>query len=479
MDRLKLNQHNDLWKRAQARLSPQIGTDVFDRWLAGCQILNIQDQSILIGVPTQITLIWIESNFLSLIAQALAEELQQAIKVKLELCPVLAGVFEERLKNPLASSPAHIQSSEELMARPLEEKNTAAAPPEATQRDLAVEGMNSRYLFENFVAGPNCRYAWAAAKAVADNPAKTYNPFFIHGATGLGKTHLMQAIGHELKRRRPQNKVVYVTSEQFTNEFIEAIQNGSLTKFRRRFRHVDLLLIDDIQFFAGRERSQEEFFHTFNSLLDGHKQIVLTCDRPPGEVAQLQERLVSRFEWGMTAHMSPPDLETRVAILRKKLSSMRMEIDDWVLMYLAERISSNVRRLEGALTRIASFVGMAGRSPKDRREIDDNVGDLFAHELVQAVTIDHIQRVVAEHFDLRLADMTSRRRPANIAFPRQMAMALSRELTPCSFAEIGEAFGGRDHGTVMHACKTVRERSEVEPAVQQIMAELQKTLKSA
>jgi chromosomal replication initiator protein len=478
MDRLTLNHYADLWRRVHTRLTPLIGAEVYDRWLAGCHILNVQDQAILIGVPTQITLIWIESNFLSLIAQAIAEEMQQPITVKLELCPALAGALNETMPVTPNGKMAVMETSEELQAIPGKNTTSPVTTANASSRDAAVDGMNGRNLFENFVAGPNCRYAWAAAKAVADHPGKTYNPFFIHGATGLGKTHLMQAIGHEVKRRRPQSKIVYVTSEQFTNEFIEAIQNGNVTKFRRRYRHVDVLLIDDIQFFAGRERSQEEFFHTFNSLLDGHKQIVLTCDRPPSEVAQLQERLVSRFEWGMTAHMTEPDLETRIAILRKKLSAMRMEIDDWVLVYLAERISSNVRRLEGALTRIASMVAMSGRSPKDRREVDETVGELFSYEAAQAVSIDQIQRVVAEHFDLRLADMTSRRRPASIAFPRQIAMALARELTASSFAEIGEAFGGRDHGTVMHACKTVKERTEVEPTIQRTLAELQKALKS-
>ncbi len=250
---------------------------------------------------------------------------------------------------------------------------------------------------------------------------------------------------------------MYLSSEKFTNEFIDAIQNNSLVKFRKRYRQADMLLIDDIQFFSGKERSQEEFFHTFNTLFDGHKQIVLSSDRPPAEIQNLEQRLVSRFEWGLTAELQPPDIETRLAILRKKAESLAIKLDSSILEFLAQRIRTNVRRLEGALMRVASFASLSG-TPIGTEAIEHLLKDILHEEGRRTITIDLIQRKVAEHFDVRVADMTSKRRPQNIAFPRQIAMYLARELTKSSLAEIGDAFGGRDHGTVLHAHRLVQER---------------------
>jgi chromosomal replication initiator protein len=253
--------------------------------------------------------------------------------------------------------------------------------------------------------------------------------------------------------------VVYLSSEQFTNEFIDAIQHGTLVKFRKKYRYADILMIDDIQFLAGKERSQEEFFHTFNTLHDGHKQIVLSSDRPASEIEKLEQRLVSRFEWGMTAELQPPDIETRIAILKKKAESLNIALEPWVIEFLADRIRNNVRRLEGALMRVASYKSLSDREIT-REVIENLLRDIFQEQARRAVTIEQIQRKVAEHFDVRLADMTSKRRPANIAFPRQVAMFLSRELTNSSLSDIGDAFGGKDHGTVIHACKLVKRRIE-------------------
>ena len=335
--------------------------------------------------------------------------------------------------------------------------------------------MNPRYTFESFVVGQNNQYAQAASKAVADTPAKTYNPLFLYGGVGLGKTHLMQAIGQAMLAKKKNLRVIYISSERFTNEFIDAIQHSTLVKFRKKYRLADVLLIDDIQFLAGKERSQEEFFHTFNALFDGHKQIVMSSDRPPSEIANLEGRLVSRFEWGLTAELQPPDIETRMAILRKKAETMHIKLAPEIFEFLAKRIRTNVRRLEGALMRVASFASLSGRS-LTQENVEHLLKDILQEEARRTVTIDQIQRRVAEHYDIRLADMTSKRRPANIAFPRQVAMYLARELTKSSLNEIGDAFGGRDHGTVLHAHRLVKQRIKDEEKTRQVLSLLDSEL---
>ena len=328
--------------------------------------------------------------------------------------------------------------------------------------------MNPRNTFKNFVVGSNNQFAHAACLAVAQSPGRTYNPLFIYGGVGLGKTHLMHAIGQHILQKSEKAKVIYLSSEKFTNEFITAIQNGTLPKFRKRYRQADMLLIDDIQFLAGKERSQEEFFHTFNTMFDGHKQIVLSSDRPASEISHLESRLVSRFEWGMTTELQPPDIETRTAILRKKAESLQVSISAEIIEYIAARIKSNVRRLEGALIRVASLTSL-GNHDLTPETVEHLLRDILQEEAKRIITIDHIQRKVAEHFDIRLADMSSKRRPQNIAFPRQVAMYLSRELTKASLNEIGEAFGGRDHGTVLHAHKLLAKRISSEDHIRQMI----------
>jgi chromosomal replication initiator protein len=286
----------------------------------------------------------------------------------------------------------------------------------------------------------------------------------------------MHAIGHQILAKKKGVKVLYISSERFTNEFIDAIQTSSLVKFRKRYRQADVLLIDDIQFLAGKERSQEEFFHTFNTLFDGHKQIVLSSDRPPSEISNLETRLVSRFEWGLTAELQPPDVETRVAILRKKATGMDIRLPGEILEFLADRIRTNVRRLEGALMRVASYVSLNDGQVPAMDKIEHLLKDLLQEEARRAITIDQIQKRVADHFDVRLADMTSKRRPANIAFPRQIAMYLARELTKSSLSEIGEAFGGRDHGTVLHAHRLVKQRMQKDEKTRQVVSFLDNQL---
>ncbi len=423
------------WAEIARALRADVSVDTYDRWFKDIDLVELDAISMTLRVPNNIYQLWIETNYISLLRGAVLMVLKETREIRF----VFAG---EVVESPVAAMVAP-------MAKP------AAAEVEVVE--TRANGMNPRNTFEAFVVGPNNQFAQAACKAVADAPAKTYNPLFIYGGVGLGKTHLMHAIGYAIAAKR-KAKVVYITSEAFTNEFIDAIQNHTLIKFRKRYRQADVLLIDDIQFLADKGRTQEEFFHTFNTLFDGHKQIVLSSDRPPAEIANLEFRLVSRFEWGLTAELQAPDAETRLAILRKKAQSMQVVLSSEILEFLAERIRSNVRRLEGGLMRVASYVSLHDGHLPSREKIEHLLKDILHEEARRAITIEQIQKRVAEHFDVRIADMTSKRRPANIAFPRQIAMYLARELTKTSLSEIGEVFGGRDHGTVLHAHRLVKER---------------------
>jgi len=358
-----------------------------------------------------------------------------------------------------------------LLEEPKGPSRASEVAAEGLSKSLKSAGLNQLYTFDRFVVGGNNQFAHAACKAIAAGVRTAYNPLFIHGGSGLGKTHLMQAIGQDILKARPDAKVIYLTCEKFTNEFILAVQKGNLDNFRRRYRRANVLLVDDVQFLTGKEKSQEEFFHTFNTLLDGQAQVVLSSDRPASEIQTLEPRLVSRFECGLTVALQPPQLETRIAILRRKMEEWEVKIpDDWV-RFIAQRIRSNVRRLEGALVRIATFNSL-GQGELSTERIEDLLRDILREEAAAKVTIDTIQKTVADYYDIRLADMTSRRRPANIAFPRQVAMYLSRKLTGGSLVEIGEAFGGRDHGTVIHACKKVEQMMQTDDQVRQTVAAL-------
>jgi chromosomal replication initiator protein len=297
----------------------------------------------------------------------------------------------------------------------------------------------------------------------------------VYGGVGLGKTHLMQAIGHASFNGGKSRKVCYITCEQFTNDFIQAIQNSTMIKFRKKYRQVDVLLIDDIQFLGGKERMQDEFFHTFNTLFDAHKQIVLSSDRPAAEIANLENRLVSRFEWGLVTELQLPALETRIAILKKKAALIDVKLSDQVLEFIAEKIRTNIRRLEGALVRVASYTSLTGKEVS-RDQLENLLRDALHEEARRTITIESIQKKVAEHFDIRIADMTSRRRPQNVAFPRQVAMYLSRTLTNRSLSDIGESFGGRDHGTVLHACRLIETRSSKDQRLRQTVSYLEQSL---
>jgi chromosomal replication initiator protein len=436
-----------LWKSLADVIRSRVSADSFDRWFSNVSVIAVSADSVTLGVPNPIHQFFIESNYSSLLSSALEE--------------VHGGPRELLLECTQESSPVSLENLENLEKELPQGPNRAssAISQRSPSTTSAAVGMNPSYTFESFIVGANNQFAHAASQAVANSPARTYNPLFIYGGSGLGKTHLLQSIGHHILSVKKNARVVYLRSEQFTNEFIDAIQNNALVAFRKRYRQADILMIDDIQFFAGKERSQEEFFHTFGALHDGHKQIILSSDRPASEISNLEQRLVSRFEWGMTAEIQPPDMETRIAILQGKASRMHIEIEQWVLEFLADKIRSDIRRLEGALMRVAAYKSLSGQS-LTTDALEHLLRDVLQEQARKAVTIDQIQKKVAEHFDIRLADMTSKKRTASIAYPRQVAMYLAREMTPSTLVEIGGAFGGKDHGTVIHACKLVKAQME-------------------
>jgi chromosomal replication initiator protein len=449
--------YNGIWREIARGIRLQLSADAFQRWFAGIELVQADEIALTFQVPNSIYQFWIESNYLNILRSAANSVLGGPRDIKFRAA-------ENSMTGPLVD--AH--------ANELRKLSTAISRDEDLE-GASNHGMNPRHSFEAFVVGANNQFAHAAALEVSQCPAKTYNPLFIYGGVGLGKTHLMQAIGQQTIERKKSQKVMYLSSERFTNEFIDAIQHNMLVRFRKRYRQTDILLIDDIQFLAGKERSQEEFFHTFNTLFDGRKQIVLSSDRPASEIANLEHRLVSRLECGLTTELLPPDLENRKAILLKKAESFHIDLAEDVLIFLAQRVRTNVRRLEGALMRVASYQSLNGRRCSCET-LEQLLRDILGEEAKKMTTIDQIQKKVAEHFGIRLADMTSKRRTANIAFPRQVAMYLARQHTKDSLQQIGEIFGGRDHGTVLHACKTVSLRMKKEDHVRQTIVRLDKQL---
>jgi chromosomal replication initiator protein len=452
--------HDHLWKKLSEVIRNRVSSDGFERWFSGASVLQITPQTVTLSVPNQIHKFYIESNYSSLLNSAIEEVCGASLHLVLDCSGELQS-----------ESPA-----ERIIGIPeIREGNPSRNNRVSSLNGSVPTGMNPSNTFESFIVGANNQFAHAASQAVANSPAQTYNPLFIYGGPGLGKTHLLQAIGHHLLATKKGGRVMYLRSEQFTNEFIDAIASNSLVAFRKRYRQADILMIDDIQFFAGKEKTQEEFFHTFGALHDAHKQIVLSSDRPPSEIANLEQRLVSRFEWGMTAEIQPPDMETRIAILQGKASRMHIEIEHWVMEFLADKIRNDIRRLEGALMRVAAYKSLSGQ-PLTSEALEHLLRDVLQEQARRAVTIDQIQKKVAEHFDIRLADMTSKRRQASIAYPRQIAMYLAREMTPSTLIEIGDSFGGKDHGTVIHACKLVKKRMEEDPKARHLVRLLDQQL---
>ena len=440
-----------------------LSAETFNLWFAPLRVNAVDGNSVVLEVSNDFCEVWLKDNYLSLLQDVVGVAAGRQMQIRFKVA---------HAANATGAGPTtHTATAPQKPAAPLKVK-----PVEAAERGNNHEWcFNPKNTFDTFVVGNNNNFAYGAAKAVAEAPGKSYNPLFLYGGVGLGKTHLLHAIGQHVVANRKGARVAYVSSEKFTNEFIDGIQNNKLAIFRKKYRQTDVLLIDDIQFLAGKERIQEEFFHTFNALHEGHKQIVLTCDRPASEIQNLEHRLVSRFEWGLVTDLQPPDVEMRLAILNKKAQSMGVSLSPDVMNFLANRIRTNIRRLEGALIRVASYASLTGKK-LSVEVVESLLREILHEEGRHAISIDVIQKRVAEHFDIRLADMTSKRRPENIAFPRQIAMFLSRQMTESSLSAIGELFGGRDHGTVLHACRLVKDRMEVDANVRQVVSYLEKQL---
>ena len=428
-----------IWEKVKTELSELLPRDIFDSWFVSVECLSTDGNSVVLQVPSEFSAIWINDNYLDLLTKAFQRFLGYPVTVTL--------VDNSADEGTVSDNTRHTNT---------EKSNSRGNAASTNQRNKGAidTNLNRRNTFENFVIGSNSQLAHAAAVAVAHAPAGAYNPLFVYGETGLGKTHLMHAVGHHILQNKPDARIAYLSSEKFTNEFISSIQENTLTRFRKRYRRVDVLLIDDVQFLSGKERIQEEFFHTFNELFEQQKQIFLSSDRPANEIAKLESRLVSRFQWGLVTDIQAPDFETRVAILRKKAEQHNFKVHDEIINFIAEHIVKNIRRLEGALIKVCSYSSLTG-NPLDISTCEMLLSDVLMEAAKQQLTIDTIQKKVAEYFELRHSDMLSRRRPNHIAVPRQIAMYLSRELTKHSLQEIGESFGGRDHGTVIHACRQV------------------------
>src|SRR5579875_875013 len=426
---------SDLWQRCLARLEGEIEPGVLHTWLQPLQARD-DDGTLRLFAPNTYTLEFVRNEYLARIEGTLSALAGRPVPLRLEVGSITPAI------KPIAT-----------------QTGPAGAPP-APQHNL-----DPHYTFDNFVEGKSNQLGKAAAMQVAQNPGRAYNPLLLYGGTGLGKTHLMQAAGNLMLRHNPAMKLLYVHSERFTEMMITALRNKNMDDFKHRFRSVDALLIDDIQFFAGKDATQEEFFHTFNALFESKQQIILTCDRYPKEVDKLEPRLKSRLGWGLSVAIEPPDFETRAAILLAKAHDKSVKVSEDVAMLLAKRIRSNVRDLEGALNTLAARANFYGR-PITTDFAEEPLRDLLATH-AQAVKVPNIQKIVAEYFGVRLQDLLSKRRVRSLARPRQIAMALSKELTEHSLPEIGEAFGGRDHTTVLHACRTIKKLSETDARMRQ------------
>nr|GAT43117.1 chromosomal replication initiation protein [Mycena chlorophos] len=443
---------SDLWRRCLERLEGDVSAEDLHTWLMPLQAREDAD-GLQLFAPNPYTLDAVRDRFLPRIEAMLTLISGHRVSVRLEVGSSLAAATNR------AAPPA----------------SSKAAPTIAEPAPVAYNhNLDPHYTFETFVEGKSNQLGKAAAMQVAQNPGRAYNPLLLYGGTGLGKTHLMHAAGNLMREHNPNCKVMYLRSEQFVGSMIEALRTKSMDEFKRRFRSVDALLIDDIQFFAGKDTTQEEFFHTFNALFESKQQIILTCDRYPKEVDKLEPRLKSRLGWGLSVAIEPPDFETRAAILLAKAQEKGVAVSENVAMLLAKRIRSNVRDLEGALNTLAARANFYGR-PITTDFAEETLRDLLATH-AQAVTVPNIQKIVAEYFGVRLQDLLSKRRVRSLARPRQMAMALSKELTEHSLPEIGEAFGGRDHTTVLHACRTIKKLSETDTRMRQDWEQLIRTL---
>jgi len=437
-----------IWSKARAYLAEKLPKDIFDRWIAVIDAHALEGDTLILTVANDFYQSWLEENYLPLIRQAMASVCSREFNI----------VFRVDAGRTVPVAVARMEAAEE---RPALKAKTDSV-------------LNPKYTFEHFVVGPSNSFAHAAALAVAQSPAIAYNPLFLYGGSGLGKTHLMQAIGQYVSHQHARSRIFYTSCEAFFNDYVESLQRKTTIQFRRKYRTIDVLLIDDVHFLAGKESMQEEFFHTFNALYENRKQIVLTCDRPVNEIRGLEQRLMTRFQWGQMTQLEQPDMETRMAILCKKQEEMKLKLPNELLLFIAEHIRSNIRSLEGALIRVTSYASLLGRTPS-MDIVENQLRDILDQEKQRDITMESIQRIVAEQYDIRLGDMTSKQRPQAIAFPRQVAMYLCRDLTNHSLPAIGEAFG-RNHATVMHACALINNRMKTDAELRQTLAVLRQRL---
>ena len=441
----------ELWEKTLNIIKGELTEVSFNTWIKSCEPICISANTIKISVPNSFTQDILEKRYKDLVINSIEAACSKTYNLEFLIA-------------------SEIQEAEEK-----KEKETTKDSIAVTVNDEMSSTLNPKYTFDSFVIGNSNRFAHAASLAVAESPAKAYNPLFIYGGVGLGKTHLMHAIGHYILRNNPNAKVVYVSSEKFTNEVINAIKDDKNEEFRTKYRSVEVLLIDDNQFISGKERTQEEFFHTFNTLHEANKQIILSSDRPPKEIPTLEDRLRSRFEWGLIADIQAPDFETRMAILKKKADVENLNVPNEVMVYIATKIKSNIRELEGALIRIVAYSSLTNREIT----VDlatEALKDIISNKQNRSITIDLIQDVVAAYFNLRVEDLKSQRRTRNVAYPRQIAMYLSRKLTDMSLPKIGEEFGGRDHTTVIHAYEKISETLNNDESLEHTINDITKKL---
>ena len=462
-----------IWQEVLEIMASELAKPSFDAWIKDSRPVHFEGNVLYVELPNEFTRDWVDARYAAPLRKTLRHVVNKEWDLKLVIPSTVKPLTEANTSKPEAIS----EAAPELRPNP---DSKANAHPESLQgaspgTEQIFSVLNPRYTFDSFVVGNSNRFAHAASLAVAEAPAKAYNPLFLYGGVGLGKTHLMHAIGHLAFERDNNVNVVYVTSETFTNDLITAIGKKSMVEFRNKYRNVDVLLIDDIQFVAGKESTQEEFFHTFNSLYEANRQIVISSDRPPKEIPTLEERLRSRFEWGLITDIQPPDLETRIAILKKKADLENYRVDPDVLSYIATHIQSNIRELEGAFVRVVAYANL------NNAAVTVETASAALKDLIQApknrpITIEQIQEAVSNHYGIKVAEMKSKKRTKKIAFPRQVAMYLSRELTDSSLPQVGAEFGGRDHTTVIHACDKIQAAMKMDPALQMTVKELIDTI---
>ncbi len=468
-----------VWPQCQSQLQTEMPEQQFNTWIRPLVVQPGFEGHVQLVAPNRFIEDWVKNKFLSRIEELMLQ--LGGSQVIVDITVVGSPVSEYQTHN-VNQVFAHVgDASEDAQARKpnpkvvLSKQTDMSDKPITSAAEISLKtNLNVNFTFDNFVEGKSNHVAFAAAHQVAENPGGSYNPLFIYGGVGLGKTHLMHAVGHAMRQKNPEAKIVYLHSERFVADMVKALQLKAIDEFKRFYRSVDALLIDDIQFFAGKERSQEEFFHTYNALLEGGQQMILTCDRYPKEIDGVEERLKSRFGWGLTVAVEPPELETRAAILINKAEQSGMNLSKDAAFFIAQRIRSNVRELEGALKRVMAHAQFTGRII-DIDLIRESLKDLLALQ-DKLVTIDNIQRVVADYYKLKMSDMLSKRRSRSVARPRQLAMSIAKELTSHSLPEIGESFGGRDHTTVLHACRKVKELESMDREVQRDLKNLYRTL---